>query len=289
MEKSFGFKLVLIKKEGGTLPLIQQGFGSRKRFVSVPLADYAGPTYKTDECFAALLAEAKNLGQVTIFTDQEPPTSPDGWHLDTPFESYRMETKMSYEDLKMKVIHQKTRNMLNKAERLGVKAEKVSLEVGIDKYYPIYMKTMLRLQALPLPKKFFKNLDGLAHVFEARLEGKVLAGVVGIEYEDTLYVWSNASTKKGSKTGANNLAYAAAIRYAAENPELKWVDFGSTVPGTSHAFFKARWGGEPYPIYRLSTEKAGPESQAQKKIVNVLKYAPRPLLRLMARLIYRYY
>lgn len=64
-----------------------------------------------------------------------------------------------------------------------------------------------------------------------------MAGLIIFNYKENMYIWNNASNEKYKNLAANNAVYASAIKFACNN-KIKLIDFGSTIPETSHYFLR---------------------------------------------------
>ena len=223
---------------------------------SLPLADYCGP-----------LGEASTEG-VEIFSIKKMGTK-------SPFCTFRLETRgRDYEDILKKTVHQKHRNMVNRAEREGIQVFKFDAdEEHLREYYRLYVGTMLRLRRVPLPYLAFEKLVALfgeeVELYLAEYGGRVIGGLFVFVYNDRMHIWGNASDLKFGNIGVNNALYAFAIKRACEEGIDK-VDFGSTEVGSSHHFFKERWGGKEMPIYYLGDKDLGGGGSVLEKIVTAV-------------------
>jgi hypothetical protein len=302
LNQAYGYAPLYLMSKGkdkmnGVFPLFSLGKLGGKRIQSIPFADSAGPVASTpavhEHLMNAVMNYKEQVGSITWFTTDKPKSVPTGLHVSQPFSTFKMDTQASYEDVLKNTIHQKTRNMVFRAEREGIEVHIQSGDAALKRYYPLYAKTMLRLLSLPHPKSFFKqinrHLGSKSVVFMGNRNKKVIAGLWALVDKGTLYIWGNASDPAALRIGGNNAVYAAAIRYACEDPNIHQVDFGSTIPDTAHHFFKSRWGGKEMPIYQVSTEKGSTTVSHQKGIMKILKFVPRVILHPLSKLIYRYY
>jgi len=227
---------------------------------SLPLADFAGP-----------LGEVKELGEVEIFSLKKLPAS-----VESPFCTFKLRVKgRDYEDILKKTVHQKHRNMVNRAEREGIQVFKRDLSrAHLKAYYKLYVRTMLRLGRVPLPMKALTVLAELfpeeAELYLAEYDGKFIGGLFVFVDGGRMHIWGNASSRKYN--GVNNALYAYAIRRACDL-KLNEVDFGSTAKDSSHHFFKKRWGGEEVPIYYRGDKcPSGKAGLMTKVLVVILKF-----------------
>lgn len=256
LERVLRGKMEPIKTADGILPVFR---GS-----SLPLADYCGP-----------LGEMKDLGNLEIFSLKKLPNS-----KESPFVTFKLHIKdRSYEDILKNTVHQKHRNMVNRAEREGIHVFSVDLtKKHLKAYYKLYVKNMLRLGRLPLPYSAFHHLSklfgGETELYLAEYDGKFIGGLLVFVYNGRMHIWGNASDIKYGNLGVNNALYGFAISKACEL-KLSEVDFGSTLAGSSHHFFKKRWGGAEMPIfYRGDDLEAGKSGVLLKVLVMILKVKP---------------
>lgn len=254
------------------------------RLTSAPFADFSGPLGTPSAQKSLIQAFQKKVPNSQIFTDL--PLSDNA-----PFCHFILDTKNSFEEILKNKIHQKTRNMINRAERENITV-KIFEGSEFKKYYPLYFKTLLKLNSLPFSPKLFKELhkEFSSHnkVFLAFYKQKIVAAIWAFEWNNKLHIWGNASDQQYLNLGVNNAVYAAAISYACRQ-KLDYVDFGSTIPETPHHFFKKRWGGDEKPIYVLASSEYKKENNNQNRVVKILKILPRPILEPLCHLIYKYY
>lgn len=301
---SYGYKpLYLAAYENnsiiGILPLFITGKIGVKRIVSVPYVDYAGPCSINDNISKQLMEYAVGYCTLNHFDKMEVFSSSalkesNKYHITDPFCRFVMPINNNYEYILSKVIHQKTRNMVNKSEKSGISTENTKNSSILKEYYSLYIRTMQKLGQLPHSYNYFMNafkyLNEYTDIFVSRYNKKIMAGLIIFNYKENMYIWNNASNEKYKNLAANNAVYASAIKFACNN-KIKLIDFGSTIPETSHYFFKKRWGGNEEKIYLVSNSKY---DKMQKSILRVMlniycKYIPGFILAKTSELLYRYY
>jgi len=256
LERTLRGKKDPIRTENGLMPVFR---GS-----SVPLADYCGP-----------LGELKKLGEVEIFSLKKLPAS-----TESPFVTFKLEIQdRTYEDVLKNTVHQKHRNMVNRAEREGIRVLKQEPDKkNLKTYYKLYVKTMLRLGRIPLPFSAFGHLIELfgneTELYLAEYDGGFIGGLLVFVYNGRMHIWGNASDRRFGNLGVNNALYAFAIKRACELGLLE-IDLGSTAKDSSHHFFKKRWGGREMPIYYRGDHCPDGESGVLLKVlVAILKVNP---------------
>ncbi len=291
LEKILHGKIETIESEKGLLPIFR---GS-----SIPLADYCGP-----------VGDVAIPDGVEVFSLKKLPG-----FKESPFCTFKLVIGgKSYEEILKHVIHQKTRNMINKAVREGVHVYKVELnKKHLSAYYRLYVSTMLRLNRVPLPMKAFSVLPNIfgekVELYLAEYNGKFIGGIISFVYngvshsrndlsdgarnasrpsaDGRMHIWSNASASKLSGLGVNNALYAYAIERASEL-KLNEVDFGSSAIGSSHHFFKKRFGGIETPIYCNHEIDADVRAGMLVKLVTfIMKFLPISLVSFLSRIAHK--
>lgn len=257
LSKIFRGKPEGVMTKSGLLPIFDKK--------SLPLADYCGP-----------LGKIKIPDNVEVFSVEKLPGV-----RSSPFCTFSLKISgQTYEDILKNTIHQKHRNMIYRAQREGIQVFKFEISYKhLHEYYRMYVKTMLRLSRIPLPLYAFYQLQSFFHdeteLYFAEYDGKFIGGLLTFVYNGRMHIWGNCSLEEFSNFGVNNALYAFAIKRACELG-LNEVDFGSSVRGSTHAFFKSRFGGEEMPIYYKGNDdftnlKAG---IVVKIIVAVMKIMP---------------
>lgn len=106
-------------------------------------------------------------------------------------------------------------------------------------------------------------------------------------YNGTMHIWGNASDRGFLGLGVNNALYAFAIKRACELG-LNEIDFGSSETGSSHYFFKERWGGKEVPIYYRGARKFGAWPSIGEKIVaGVMNFLPISWISFMSLILHK--
>ena len=304
-EKIYGYKplyfaAILGKEIKGILPSFILGKIGGKRIVSIPLADYAGPL-ATDEnigelLISSLLSHSKNIkiGSIEINTKDKMKNLPENLNYFTPNFTFTLDTNRPFEDVWKDVYHKKVRNMVRKSEKSGIKVVEGDFTAELKDYYDIYVKTMLHLGGFPqtflLFREICKELQDYVKLFLAYYENKVISGLLVFVFNKRMHIWSNASEQRFLKFGPNNAVYSHAIKWACENG-LGCVDFGSTIPNTSHFFFKKRWGGDQRPLYLITSamDPIGERSRLLGMAKPIVSHMPVFIAKKVGRVVYKYY
>lgn len=270
LEKVFRGKPDGIITKDGLLPIFDKK--------SLPLADYCGP-----------LGKIKIPKNVEVFSVKKLP----GFKM-SPFCTFSIKIAgLTYEDVLKNTIHQKHRNMIHRAQREGIQVFKFEISYRhLDEYYRMYASTMLRLRRVPLPLSAFYELKRLfareMELYLAEYDGRFIGGLLVFVYNGRMHVWGNCSNEKFSNFGVNNALYAFAIKRACESG-LCEVDFGSSLQGSTHAFFKSRFGGEETPVYYKGTGNFGDLDAGimVMMIVSFMKIMPRQAVSFISSVLHK--
>lgn len=211
--------------------------------------------------------------------------NPKSKNFHVAFETYRLKCNKPFEKLLMEDVHQKTRNLIYKAEKAGVVTV---LSNDLKGYYKMYVYTMLRINAIPHSYVLFREMrnefgkDFL--LFMSRSKEKNVSGIVALLNGKRLHIWSNGQSKAARKISANMATYAEVLRYACEhNLEL---DFGNSEPDSSLAFFKSRFGAKKVAIW---TNAAKGKSRNFKLLTLPLRFLPVFLVSIKTRFLFKYF
>jgi len=173
----------------------------------------------------------------------------------------------NYELIRQNSYHKKTRNMVSKAVREGIKVDMVE---NIDKFYLLYLQTMRKLGALPIPERVFslalKYLKKESKIFQAKYQAKIVGYLWVFEFKETIWVWQNVTDQKFIGKGINYALYDKMIQWACESPNLNLIRFGSSHKDSHQAFFKKRWGAVEKAIF------IWPEKQMENSLI--FKFKP---------------
>jgi len=212
----------------------------------------------------------------------------------TPNFTFTLDTNRPFENVWKDAYHKKVRNMVRKSENSGVRVVEGNFASELKDYYEIYVKTMLHLGGFPqtfsLFKEICKELHDYVKLFLAYYEDTVISGLLVFIFNKRMHIWSNASDEKFLKFGPNNAVYSHAIKWACQNG-LNCVDFGSTIPNTSHFFFKKRWGGIKEPIYLLTNEINPIEGRSRllSMAKPIISHMPVFIAKNVGGVVYKYY
>jgi len=281
----------------GLLPLfIKKGLLGGTRLVSLPFGE-AGPLGETkiqrqllDE---ALTSAERFNANLEIISLQKIAQLPKGFVQRDEYSYYILETDSSYKEVFEKSYHKKTRNMVRKADKAGIRVTSGSV-TDLDKFYNLYLITMRKLGALPFPYDVFIKTWGCfpkeTKLLRAMFEGEIAGFLWVFEWKKVIWIWANATSEKSLSLGINYALYSQAIKLACKNKQIKQINFGGSESDSSQEFFKLRWGAEKKPVFIISNYSSGNQKKGLQNILKpIINNMPIPLLRLAGRLGYMLY
>jgi hypothetical protein len=197
-------------------------------------------------------------------------------------------------------FHDSVRRSIRQAEKRGVAVRMTQDESDLNLFYKLHVITRKKLGVLPQPHAFFKAL--YRHVISQKLgftglaesEGKVIAGVVFLNYKDTLYYKFNASDENYLQKRPNHLVTWEAIKYACAH-NYRYFDLGRCSPEEEGLrTYKTRWGALeinlPYYYYPgVKGVAAITENSTRYRVMRLFSYlAPQFAFEAAGALLYRH-
>lgn len=146
----------------------------------------------------------------------------------------------------MQSFHYKTRNMVRKANKLGIDVDE-NFE-AVPFLIEIHEKNMREIGGLPKPRSFFESLPQYFRprwdyrVYVARLRGELVAALLVFFYNRTAEYYTPAVRKEYRGSQALSALIFKAMGDAAENG-YTWWNWGGTWLSQDGVYrFKSRWG-----------------------------------------------
>jgi lipid II:glycine glycyltransferase (peptidoglycan interpeptide bridge formation enzyme) len=153
-----------------------------------------------------------------------------------------------------RAIHPKTRNMISKARRCGVRVH-VAGEESLHVLPSMVASAFARAGKEPPPAGFLMTVArilgrrGLAHVLTATRDDRPVAAAIFLYHRDRSYYWAGGASEEGYLTGASHLVQWEGIRAALENGcSLHDLVMVSPAQAPGIARFKIRFGARIVPL-----------------------------------------
>jgi hypothetical protein len=223
------------------------------RLVCLPFSDYCYPL-GGNEAVSSLLTSAKlevgpgraSFLELRGWQNREPPPQMGlvrrEYHL-----LYLIDLEPGTNRLK-KGLHHSISRGIGQAEKRGVTVRRTSEEADLIRFYELNVATRKKLGVLPQPYIFFDAIyrhiisKGRGFILLAEWEEKVIAGILFLTHNDTIYYKFNVSDEKHLRKRPNHLAIWEGLKYGCDEG-FKHFDFGRCTPEEEGLrLFKTRWG-----------------------------------------------
>ena len=155
-------------------------------------------------------------------------------------------TKLEPQDDLMSLFHQKTRNMIRKATKLGITARTDNL--SFDFLVSTHEKNMAAIGGKAKAPLFFEKINQLFepgqdyNIFVASMDGRDVAALLVLYFNRTAEYFTPVIEQEYRSTQALSLL----IKYAmeeAQSRDMKFWNWGGTWPSQEGVYrFKKRWG-----------------------------------------------
>jgi GNAT acetyltransferase-like protein len=176
-------------------------------------------------------------------------------HLDIPGHTpkYQPAHLLSLRNTSAEDIQQQykpyTRRDIRRAERFGIKVEKISSRCEVEDFYLLYLCTMKRNQAIAkYPKKFIYSIydyiiaNAYGDIFFAKLHNKNIAGIMVLYSNNIAHYYFGGSLREYHKYQPNEALLHNAIIRAIEMKKSVFDFMGSDENDTALIHFKQKWG-----------------------------------------------
>lgn len=259
----------------GVLPLFRvPSLLGRPKLVSIPFRDRGGVVADDAEVLLALVGAAERLRRElsasvlelkTITPYSDAVVERTGLQRTDHWVHSEVETAgLAGHDL-MRMLGEKTRNMIRQAQNAGLAVENSAGEGALEDWMSIYRASQHHLGLPAFPRTFFDSMLRLLGAYDkARLlvvrdrqKSPMAACIVFVDKQRLIYGYS-ASTTAGREARANDLMLFHLLEWACANG-IRWFDLGSDSPlQEGLLFFKRKWRAKQktIPTYRLGENGA---------------------------------
>ena len=185
-------------------------------------------------------------------------------------------------------FHKHTRNDIRKAQKSGLKIEKIDNKEELKRFYGLYSKEMRNFGTPQHSYKFFEGLFDIMGSdfigFNCYYQGDIAGSLIAYNYNNHAYISFNVSNPKFRDYRPNDFLYWTAITLLMERG-VKNIDMGQVEkdsPAGSHAHglykFKAKWLGELHERLYFYLSKENGETKEDKnrykRFRNIWKHLP---------------
>lgn len=255
--------------------------------VSLPFCAVAGVAADDAEAAAALLREARTLGErlgvghleLRHRTQREP-----DWPRQSLYAEFRR-TLSPDPDANLRAIPRKQRAMVRKGMKAGLTAH---ADEGVERFFALYADNVHRHGTPPLPKRYFAALRAAfgadAEVLTvADAGGAPVSSVLSFYFRGEVLPYYAGDRLAARELAANDFKYWELMRRACERG-VRIFDFGRSKQGTGPFDFKRNWGFEPAPLAyeyclyrRASIPQNNPLNPKYRALIALWKRLPVPV------------
>jgi Acetyltransferase (GNAT) domain len=254
LARSYGHKPIYLQvvRHGAVealVPLMEvRSLFTGRRAVCLPFSDFCGPLFfggrDTSIIFERLstMARERNWSYFEI-RDQFPSVPA------LQFYGHKLDLCQSTQAL-FAGCSSAVRRAIRKAEKSGVKAERLRSWESVLDFYRLHVETRRRHGLPPQPVGFFRNIfreviePGLGFVVRATLGSRCVAAAIFLQFGRTAIYKFGASALAFQRFRGNNLVMWAGIRLLAQG-DSEVLSFGRTaLSNQSLRRFKLGWGPE---------------------------------------------
>jgi FemAB-related protein (PEP-CTERM system-associated) len=258
---------------------------------SLPFCVYGGVVALNDGARAMLDAAASKLagelGAGHLEYRNIAPTGKPGWQVKDLYVTFRKALSADHEE-NMNAIPRKQRAMVRKGIKCGLTAE---VDDDVERFFPIYAASVLRLGTPVFPKKYFALLKELfSDACEVRIivkDGAPVAGVLSFFWRDEVLPYYGGSMPLARDVAGNDFMYWNLME-ASVARGCRVFDFGRSKLGTGAYDFKKNWGFTAQPLayeYQLHAADALPDNNPlnpkYQLFIKLWKKLPLPLANLL--------
>ncbi len=158
------------------------------------------------------------------------------------------------------IFHQKTRNMVRKGLKSGLKFSNTFSNEALEALYNLHQTNLLKIGGIPKPKSFFSSIvknfqyNKDYHIYTAKnTSNEIVCAMMLLYFKDTIeYFVPAISEKWRNKQPLSALIFLAMKKSIIEKNIKKWNWGGTWLEQDGVYRFKSRWGSKDY-IYNYYT------------------------------------
>lgn len=282
----------------GVLPMAHVAswlFG--KSLTALPFAVYGGVAARDEAAANALEREAQALARSLGVSHLELRNS-QRRHDDWPTQDLYVTFKLAIPpvlDEKMLCIPQKRRNMVRKAQKLGLRAV---IDDSVDNFYPVFSHNSRDHGTPVIQKRYFEQVK---QVFGRDCEilsvyspaGKCISSIYCFYFRNEVLAYYAGETREAKSSAANDFKYWSLMQRAAQRG-CDVFDLGRSKKGTGSFEFKRTWGFEQQQLYYQydliggsAIPQNNPTNKKFKLFIEMWKRMPLPMTEMLGPIIVR--
>jgi CelD/BcsL family acetyltransferase involved in cellulose biosynthesis len=251
-------RYLLLSRAGGRrsgLPLFQAGGLLRRRLVSLPFSDTAGPLLAGPQDLEPLVAAARSAAPWAALEIRGGcPEPPAGFSDSRAYCLFVLDLAPDLDALRSGLQRSTTLRSLKAAEKGPLRVREGGSEADMRAFYRLNLLTRRRHGVPPQPWGLFRNLwrllapAGLLTLLLAEADGTPVAGMVLLHFRETTYYKFGASDPAELRLRPNHLLMWRAIEWAKRRGSRR-LDLGRTHRGNDGLLrFKLSWGARQLPL-----------------------------------------
>ncbi len=282
----------------GVLPLAHVSswmFG--KSLTALPFAVYGGVAADSDLAADALEREAQALAR-SLGVSQLELRNSQRRHADWPTQDLYVTFKLTIPtvlDEKMLCIPQKRRNMVRKAQKLGLYAV---VGDSVENFYPVFSANSRDHGTPVIQKAYFhqmmKTFGNDCEILSVYAkDGRCISSIYCFYFKHEVLAYYAGETPDAKNSAANDFKYWSLMKRAAERG-CTVFDLGRSKKGTGSFEFKRLWGFEPQQLYyqydligRADIPQNNPTNKKFKLFIDLWKRMPLPMTEVLGPWIVR--
>jgi hypothetical protein len=273
---------------------------NKRRWVSLPFTDYSFPLYRDKECLDLL---AKGITQLTkkqhikrVELRSEIPLNmtmyPSAQYI---LHALKLEDDFERVASRFERVH---RQNIRQAEKNGIRVKRGENLEDVKEFYYLQLETRRRHGVPSQPWRYFKLIyeqlinKGFGSVLLAYNGDQCIAGLILLNWQQTLTCKYAASREESMRLRPNNMLFSTAIRWGCENG-YKSFDMGRTDldnPGLCR--FKKGWGADEMLLNYFTFSRTTQQSISSNVMMimkPIIKMSPQWVCQFLGELLYKYF